>query len=69
MEYQELADQLTAMNVVVDKIKTEIQVLIDAIGNADDVPQTVIDAANALAVNLQTADEMNTDAPTPDPEP
>lgn len=70
MTDQELQLQLEAMNAKVDKIKTEIQALIDAITASSDVPQSVVDAANTLAANLQTADDLNPDAePNPEPNP
>lgn len=63
MTNEELVTQLGDMNAKVDKIKTEIQALKDAIANAANVPQAVIDAANQLATNLQAADDLNPDAP------
>lgn len=63
MTHAELTTALSDMNAKVDKIKGEIQVLIDAVNNADNVPQTVVDAANTLAANLQSADDLNVDQP------
>lgn len=62
MTQEELAQQLTDANAKVDKIKTEIQALIDAVANSANVSQAVQDAASALAANLQSADDMNQDA-------
>lgn len=62
MTNEELVTQLGDMNTKVDKIKGEIQVLIDAVNNAANVPQNVQDAVNQLATNLQSADDLNADA-------
>lgn len=67
MTNEELITQLGIMNTKVDKIKGEIQALKDAVANADNVPQAVIDATNQLATNLQAADDLNPDAPPATP--
>jgi len=63
MTQEELKTLLEASNAKVDKIKGEIQTLIDAVNNSTNVPQDIQDAANALATNLQSADDMNADPP------
>lgn len=62
MNHEELKAGLDAANATVDKIKTEIQALKDAIANAGNVPAEVQAAAEALFSNLQSADDMNPDA-------
>jgi prophage DNA circulation protein len=65
MTNEELVASLTSANAKVDKIKTEIQALIDIVAGSQNVPQAVVDAVNTLAGNLQSADDLNPDAPTP----
>lgn len=61
MTQEELKTALDLANAKVDKIKTEIQALKDAIVNAGNVSPEVEAAANQLFTNLQTADDMNPD--------
>lgn len=58
----ELLAGLQAANAKVDKIKTEIQALKDAVANSTNVPAEIEAAANQLFTNLQSADDMNPDA-------
>ncbi len=63
MTNAELLELLIADNAKVEKIITEIQALKDLVAGADNVPQNIVDAVNALGTNLQTADDLNEDTP------
>lgn len=60
--HEELLAGINSANTKVDKIKTEIQALKDAVANSNNVPAAVEEAANQLFTNLQSADDMNEDA-------
>jgi len=66
MNQQELRQALTDANAKVEKIATEVQALKDTVGNADNVPQEVVDAVNNLAATLQRVDDINPDEGTPE---
>ncbi len=62
MNHEELAAKLNAYAAQLAKVKTEVQALKDAITNADNVPLSVVDAANAVGVALGEVDDLNPDA-------
>ena len=64
MTNAELLELLLADDAKVDKIITEIQALKDKVNANPDVPQDIVDAVNSLGTKLQSADDMNEDAPT-----
>jgi len=62
MNHEELTAKLNAYATQLAKVKAEVQALKDAITNASEVPQTVVDAANAVGVALGEVDDLNPDA-------
>lgn len=73
MKNEELAQGLTDLATQLGKVNTEItgkfKDLEDAIANADNVPDTVVNAFNALKPAVQTLDNLVPDAPAPTPAP
>lgn len=70
MNHAELAAALATVGANVDKIGAETRTLIqriadleDAIGQADDVPQNVLDALSALQAQVAVVDDLVPDAP------
>ena len=64
MNFQELADQLDALAAQLNKALGEIQTEIANIGN---VPQSIIDKLDAAKAVAQQLDDLNPDAPPPQP--
>jgi phage-related minor tail protein len=62
MNFDELAAQLLTYASQLAKVKTEVQALKDTIANTANVPQNVIDAANAVGAALGEVDDLNQDA-------
>lgn len=63
MTNEELLAKLTAANTKADKVITEIQALKELVNQTPDVPQNIVDAVNTLEGKLQSADDLNEDAP------
>lgn len=62
MDNTELVTKLDAQTARLTKIQTEIQALKDAIANAGNVPQSVIDAVDRLDAAMTATDDLNPDA-------
>lgn len=69
-ELKRQKDKSDAQGVQLDKIAKEIQALKDLANNRTDIPQDVADAIaatgasiDALGTKVQTADDLNADAP------
>lgn len=73
MTNEELAQGLADLGTQLAKVNTEItgklKDLEDAIANADNVPDSVVTAFNALKPAVQTLDDLVPDAPAPVPAP
>jgi len=61
MNFQELADQLDALAAQLNKALGEIQAEITNIGN---VPQSLVDKLDAAKAVAQQLDDLNPDTPT-----
>lgn len=68
MKLSELTGALTALNNKVAKIATEVQALKDSLTDVE-LPAEAQEKLDALTASLQAVDDLNTDAPTPPPEP
>lgn len=68
MTTQEATQKIESLNTQVEKIKTEVQTLIDAVNNnPGTIPAEVETAINKLAATVQGVDDMNPDATEPGP--
>lgn len=65
METQEALTKLTDLNTQVNKIKGEVQKLIDAANNTNgEIPEDVAAAIDSLAATIQGVDDLNPDEVT-----
>lgn len=62
----ELADRLTGIETVLNKVKTEVEALRAALENVD-LPAEAEAALVRLEAISKTIDDLNPDAPTPTP--
>lgn len=68
MTAQEATQKINDLNTQVEKIKTEVQTLIDTVNNnPGTIPAEVEAAINQLAATVQGVDDMNPDATEPGP--
>lgn len=67
MKQSELEGKFNAMADQVSKIATEIKALKESLGDSE-IPAAAQEALNRLSALIQSADELNEDAPTTPPE-